>query len=181
MESINLVIVGGAVSLVSALATIIVQHWLDLRKVRSQLREYPSRIIYDKQMQFFERMLSLFDRLNGYITRIDVWLGESGKKAREEVEEAAKDSYHVGVFSQVIDEYYLYLPKSFLEEARNLLTLCRELGQDPTKEGAYNAIRALFSFENKVREQMGVDALSAELLKAFGAGKKERQRVIKEE
>jgi len=33
MESINLVIVGGAVSLVSALATIIVQHWLNLRKV----------------------------------------------------------------------------------------------------------------------------------------------------
>lgn len=181
MESINLVIVGGAVSLVSALATIIVQHWLNMRRVRRQLREYPSRVIYDKQMQFSEKVLTLFDRLNGYITRIDVWLGESGEKAREEVEEAARESHYVGVFSQVIDEYYLYLPKSFLEEARNLLTLCWELGQVPTQEGAYNAIKALFSFENKVRELMGVDALSTELLRAFGAGKKERQRVIKEE
>jgi len=181
MESINLVIVGGAVSMVSALLTIIMQHWLSLRKVRSHLRESPSRIIYDKQMQFFDQVLPLLDELNGYITTIDVWLGEKGEKAKIKVQEAIKNSDCVGKFSKILEDYYIYLPSGLLREARNLLSLCWELMREPKTDITYNSINVLFSLENSIRKLMGIDALSSELLKAFGAGKKERQRLIKEE
>ena len=181
MESISLVIIGSCISLVSALSTIVVKHWLDLLKVRSQLREYPSRIIYDKQIQFIEKIIPLLDRLNGYITEIDVWLGEEGEDARVRIQEAVNNSDSVGSFSDILDDYYIYLPSGLLAEARNLRSLCWELMQKPTTDITYKAINALFGFENSMRKLVGIDSLSADLLKAFGTGKKERQRVIKEE
>ena len=94
---------------------------------------------------------------------------------------AIKNSECVGKFSKILDDYYIYLPSGLLREARNLLSLCWELMREPTTDITYDSIHVLFSFENSIRKLMGIDALSAELLKAFGAGKKERQRVIKEE
>ena len=132
-------------------------------------------------MQFFDQVVPLFDELNGYITTIDVWLGEKGEKARIKVKEAIKNSDCVGKFSKILDDYYIYLPSGLLREARNLLSLCWELMREPTTNITYDSIQVLFSLENNIRKLMGIDALSTELLKAFGAGKKERQRVIKEE
>lgn len=177
MELILPVIVGSAVGGFLTLSGVIIQHCFELRKLTLQLREYPSHIIYDKQMEFIKKVLPLFWKLNGYITRIDVWLGESGQKACAEVEEAANNNACVGEFFQVLDEYYLYLPKSFLEEAHNLLSLCWELGRSPTPDGAYHSIKTLFSFENSVRKLMGVDALSAELLKSFGTGQNQNKQL----
>lgn len=181
MVSILPVIIGSAVGGILTLAGVIIQHCFEIRKLTLQLKEYPSHIIYDKQMQFFNQVVPLFDELNGYITTIDVWLGEKGEKARIKVQEAIKNSDCVGKFSKILDDYYIYLPSGLLREARNLLSLCWELMRKPTTDITYDSIHVLFSFENSIRKLMGIDALSADLLKAFGADKKERQRLLKEE
>jgi hypothetical protein len=48
--------------------------------------------LHDKQIEFLDALSLLFDQINGYITTIDVWLGEKGDKAKAEVEKARQNT-----------------------------------------------------------------------------------------
>jgi len=175
-SSVTLVLVTGLVSIVSVLAGGIVQHWLDMRKIKTQISQHPRRILYDKQTEFFDKVIPVLDELNGYITRIDVWLGETGEDARKEVGKAAENSLCVTRFHELVEQYYLYLPKELLDEANRLWWECFALRELPTVEKTYKSINLLFKLQNTIRRFVGVEELSDELLKAFGRRAEQRSK-----
>lgn len=121
MESpIKLVLIGGVISLVSTLAGILLQYWLEKRKLATQIKEHPTRVVYDKQTEFFDKLAPILLEVNSYISSIDVWLHETGKRARQKVKEVSDGNSSITEFEELLQHYYMYLPKDLLEEANEL-------------------------------------------------------------
>jgi len=169
MESpLKLLLIGSLISLISAIIGIILQYVLNMRRMLHESKLHPSHILYDKQIEFLDALSPLFDELNGYITRIDVWLWEKGEKAKAEVEQAVKNTSCLGNLQQLIQRYYLYLPSELLDRLNRLESECWSLSNRPDLDKTYTCINLLFETQNAVREFLGVDKLSQDLMKAIG-------------
>jgi len=66
----------------------------------------------------------------------------------------------------------MYLPKRVVKAANELFAECTFLSNKPTMEKTERCIDRLFSFQNVIRTCAGVDAISKDLLQAFGAVEK---------
>jgi len=170
------VVIGGLISGVSVLAGVVLKHWLDILKLGTEIKQHPSYVIYDKQIEFFDKLVPIIEDLNGYITTIDVWLGETSKDAKERVQEAMENSLCVTKFGDLIQKYYMYLPEKLLKEANDMHFQCMLLGNSATQDKTFDCINRLFRFQNTIRECVGIDKLSEDLLKAFGSLAKERKQ-----
>ena len=168
-------LIGGLISLVSALAVVILQHKLSMQKMVIERRHHPFRVVYDKQIEFFDSLAPILLDLNSYITAIDVWLGEASKAAKEKVKEAAENNQAVAKFDHLLQEYYMYLPEKLLEEANHLHYKCLFLSSNPNSDNAYECIELLFSFQNSIRGLVGVEKLSEDFLRAFTTKQKDIQ------
>jgi hypothetical protein len=162
-------VIVGITAIVSTAVGMLLTHVLERRKARFNIRSYPLQVLYSKQTEFFDKLIPLLDQLNGYITTIDVWLGERGKRAAEEVRKASGNCSCVDSLATLLEQYYLYLPRELLNEAKDLRWKCFDLRQSPTLQKTEQGIDALFEFQNSVRRFVGVDELSRDLLKAFGS------------
>lgn len=174
-DSVLLALVVGLISLVSTLSGIALQHWLEILKINRQKREHFTHIIYDKQTEFFDKLAEILPKINSYITTIDVWLGERSPEAKERVKEAAEDTTAVSKLFELLDLYYMYLPNRLLDQANKLIDGCMNLSRLPGYEQTQRSIKLLFSFQNTVRECVGIDELSTELLKTFAPPSEERK------
>jgi len=181
-SSVTMLLLGGLISLVSALAAIFLQHRLSMQRMSAERREHPFRVVYDKQTAFFDALAPLFLRLNGYITAIDVWLGESTPEAPSRVREAVANSACVQDLEALIEQYYMYLPENLLREIKEFHGKCFALTQAPDTQLTYEAINALFALQNDIRQFVGIEKLSEDFLCAFGAKEKgEKMGVRKRE
>ena len=162
------IVFGGAISLASTLSVIFVQDALLVRRLIAERRQHPFRVVYDKQIAFFDELAPLLDEVNGYITRVDVWLGEASPNAPREVEKAAEANQSVGKPYDLLQRYYMYLPRDLLEEANGLAGECMLLSGAPTMEKTHSSTERLFAVQNSIRAFVGVDRLSKDFLKAFG-------------
>jgi len=168
---VTLLLLGGLISLVSALSGIILQHILAMKKLVAETRQHPFRLVYNKQTEFFDALAPILLDLNSYITTIDVWLGETSSDAPSRIEEAAKNNQAVTKFDDLLQRYYMYLPERFLEEATHLHSECMFLSIKPNSEDTYKCINLLFSFQNSIRKFVGIEKLSKDFLKAFAIKK----------
>jgi hypothetical protein len=164
-----------AVSIVSVVIGATLEHIFQMRRECVSLRRYPFQMLYGKQIEFFDKAVPLLDKLNGYITEIDVWLCETGEDAKERVLKAVENSLCVTQFYDLVGQYYLYLPKKLLNEASELWWKCLGLGESPTTELTYESINLLFKFQNTIRKFVGVEELSRDLLKAFRSETREKE------
>jgi len=164
---LTLLLLGGLISLVSALSGIMLQHVLAMKKLVAETRQHPFRVVYDKQTQFFDALAPILLALNSYITFIDVWLGETSNDAPAKVELEVTQNQAVAKFDDLLQRYYMYLPEKLLEEANQLRSECMLLSSNPNTDGTYKCINLLFSFQNSIREFVGVEKLSEDFLKAF--------------
>jgi len=55
-EPVKLVLVGGAISLVSTIAGVALQKWFDLLKQKRETRQYPTQVLFNKQPEFYDRL-----------------------------------------------------------------------------------------------------------------------------
>ncbi len=166
VQQVTLVIVGGAISLASAVAGILLKYWLDILQSKSKMREYPAHVLYDKQTAFYDELAKLLPKINSYITEIDVWLGEDD--ARDHVAEAADKNQAITKLDSLLGKYYMYLPKRILSQAKVLFVECLFLRNSQTFERVKKCLDLLFDFENTVRTYIGIDTISRDLMKAFG-------------
>jgi hypothetical protein len=165
------ILIGGLVSLVSALAVISLQHILSMRKLITETRRYPFQVVYNKQTEFFNEVASILPDLNSYITEIDVWLGEQSSNAPMKEKQLAENNQAVIRFYDLIQKYFMYLPERLLEEANHLHSECMILSNKPDMNKTYECINLLFSFMNSIREFVGIEKLSKDFLKAFSQSK----------
>jgi len=163
-----LLVVGGLLTFLSAIGGFALNHWLDMRKAVMQSKQYPARVVYDKQIEFFDLVGPILLRLNDYITTIDAWLGETSEDAKLELQKAQHNSMCLTRLMGLLDRYYVYLPKGLVEEAKELHTECFVLSSSAKMERTQDCITRLVRFQNRIREYVGIDALSDELLRAFG-------------
>lgn len=168
MLSLTALLVGGAISLVSAGIGIILQHFLNIRKLIHESKIHPSRVLYDKQIEFIDALAPLFDQINGYITTIDVWLGEKGDKAKAKVDEAVRNTACITKLELLLQKYNMYLPSELLGKLNTLQWECWSLSSKPTLDTTFRSINLLFEIQNLVREFVGVDKLSQDLMRALG-------------
>ena len=178
-RSVILVIVGGLISLISTIAGIVLQYWFNLHKMRHEIRRYPTEVLFNKQTEFYDKSVRDLQEVNGYITTINVWLGETSPDAKRKALEAAQKTSPIWKFHELIETFSMYLPKKILSAADELFEECSFLPHSPTIEKTEKCIGLLFSFQNTIRECVGVDKISDELLKAFGA--RERERFVRPE
>ncbi|NIS68512.1 MAG: hypothetical protein GTO12_06025 [Proteobacteria bacterium] len=167
-SSVVLVLIGSLISLVSTLAGLYVRHWLDVKKLQIEAKQHPSRVVYDKQTEFFDKVAPTLLEVNSYVSTIDAWLGEETEDAKEKVKEAAANSSCVNKLDELLQHYYMYLPQKVLQEGNDLVSKCLVLADSPSREQIWDSADRLFSLQNTVREFVGIDALSRDLLKAFG-------------
>lgn len=175
-SSVKLVLIGGLISLVSTLAGIFIKYWLDEKKLETQIKVHPIQVLYNKQTEFFDKLAPILLEINGYITIIDVWLRETTGDAKKRVQKAASNNSSVAKFDDLLQQYYMYLPEKLLNDAKELHSQCMSLGNSPSQKLAYDSINKLFSFQNTIREFVGIDKLSCDLLKAFGSQKEKDQK-----
>jgi hypothetical protein len=140
-KEIALILIGSVIALVSSLATIIIQHILDIKKMVAERRHEPFRIVYGKQIEFFDAAVPILGELNSYITTIDVWLGERSKEAPTKVKEAVGNNQAVTQFYYLIEKYFMYLPKKLLEEANHLYSECMILSSQPNMNKTNECIK----------------------------------------
>jgi len=174
-QSIILVLTGGLVSLISTLAGMFLQHILEVRKLRLQAKAHPTTVVYTKQVEFFEKLNPILSEINGFITTLDVWLGESSPEARSRVEKARLNTASIGKLDKLTEDYFVFLPAEVLEHVRGLSFNCMMLSNSPSLDRAEGCIDELFAFQNKLRDFVGTDQLSEDLLKAFSSGRRKKQ------
>ena len=168
MSSLTAIVVGGVISLVSVAIGIVLQHFLSIRRLVHESRIHLSRVLYDKQIEFLDELSPLFDQINGYITTIDVWLGEKGDKAKAQVDKVASNTGCISELDQLLEKYSTYIPSKLLDKLNSLKWQCWSLSSNPNLDVTYQAINLLFEIQNLIREFVGVDKLSQDLMKAIG-------------
>jgi hypothetical protein len=175
-NSVILVLIGGLISLVSTLAGISLQHLFDLHKQKHETRRYPTEVLFNKQTEFYDKAAHIIPRINGYITTVNVWLGETSPDAKRKVKEFAEKTGPIWEFNELMEGYSMYLPERILRAGNELFAECTFLSNAPTVVRTERCMDLLFSFQNAIRECVGVDKISGELLKAFGTHEREKKR-----
>jgi hypothetical protein len=173
-QSIILVLTGGIVSLVSTLAGLLLQHVLERRKLELQAKAHPTVVVYNKQTEFFERLNPILNEINGFITTLNVWLGETSPQAPQRVEEARENTSCLTKLENLTEQYFVYLPSDVLSEINDLSFNCMLLSNSPSIAHTDQCIEHLFAFQNKLRHFVGTDQLSQDLLKAFTSGRSKK-------
>ena len=69
---------------------------------------------------------------------------------------------------QLIQKYYLYLPSELIDKLNSLMSECWLLSSNADLDKTFHAIELLFETQNFVREFVGVDKLTGELMRALG-------------
>jgi hypothetical protein len=167
-NSITLVLIGGLISLVSTLAGIALNHWFDLHKQEHETRRYPTEVLFNKQTEFYDKVVQIIPKINGYITTVDVWLWEKTPDAKRKAKELAEKTTPVWEFHELIEAYSIYLPEKIISAGKELFSECTILSNSPTLERTERSIGLLFSFLNTIRECVGAERISTDLLKALG-------------
>ena len=169
------VIIGGFISL---LTTIVVMYYNHKHEMKKLLRQQPSKILYEKQIQFFDSITPLYHNINNFITTLDVWLREEGDKSKIKFQDASKNTDCLDKLWELRDRYYLYLPETLLGKITKLVFDCYDLSQNPNAKQSYYCTNLLDDFYNSLREYIGIERLSEEFLQAFGPKKRSVLRSI---
>jgi len=170
---LNPVLIGGLISLVSALGGISLEHLFSLLKQKRETRRYPTEVLFSKQTEFYDKAAKILPEVNGYISTVDVWLGETSPGAKQKVSEYAKKSEAIWEFNELMESYFMFLPEKVLQAGNDLFSECMDLATSPTMQRSDRCLKLLFSFQNVIRECVGVDKISNDLLRAFGVKEKE--------
>jgi len=167
-NSIWLLIVGGAISLVSTISGIMLKHWLDARIMATRFKEYPLKILYDKQTEFFDKVAPILGEINGFLSGIDIWIVEKSPDAKKNAQEAAQSNQPLGKLHELMESYFVYLPRNILESGQELFATGIALQDKLSSKSIWECFDLLFRFQNLIRHFAGTDNLSLDLIKSFG-------------
>lgn len=170
----KLVLFGGLISLVSTLATLGLQQWFSLLKQKRETRRYPTEVLFNKQTEFYDKSVPILRKVNEYITTLDVWLREKSSDSKTKVKEAAKKTEGVWEFHELMESFSMYLPEKIIRAGEELFSETFSLSNSLSVAKTERCTELLFSFQNIVRECVGVDKISEDLLRAFGSQEKKK-------
>jgi len=68
----KLVLLGGVISLVASLATAALQNFFELRKQAQETRRYPTQVLFNKQVEFYDKINEFSPKVHINIVTINV-------------------------------------------------------------------------------------------------------------
>ena len=171
-HELMLVFAGGVVSLVTYSVSLLIQHFTEVRKLTQQLRQHPTTIVYDKQKEFVEKFSPIFRMLSKDITSIGFHSIEGSPNPAINVGNLMGKNSSLEKFSNLIDEYYPFLSSHILSKANDLFLECGKLRSASSFDKVDSCLCTLNQFLNALRNSIGVDDISKELLNAFNIKKR---------
>jgi hypothetical protein len=179
-QSINLVLVGGALSLFSGLVGYSFQYLLSALDKKRVVRQYPAQIVFNKQVEYIEKVSPHFQELVNYVRLIkeipDFFVvGETTYfEAYKVVSEQMGENKSPRTLKTLTDEYYFFLPENVIQlvaeiETMHIAFINRPLGKNDIE----GFIKNFIAFQNALRSMMGVETISKELYDAFNNKEKE--------
>lgn len=136
-----------------------------------QLRHQQAQLLYAKQVEFCENAVSALKQLNSYVSSVAAAMTAPDTSAAVPNvlgTQFGDGTGPVDAFYDLVNQYYLYLPRTLLDECLKLWAECVELSLRCSTSQVANTMQQLFAVQNAVREVIGVGPLSAELSKALG-------------
>lgn len=140
--------------MVSTLTVMFLRHRFEMRRLALEAKQYPFRVVYDKQTEFFDALAPTLFEMNCYIGTIDVWAGETSVDAHSRVQEAMKNTSCLMQFDELLRRYHMYLPEKILEEANHLHGQCMLLSNSADTNKTYECFNNLFAFQRKFTPAM---------------------------
>ncbi len=172
-EQILLLVVGSIITLVTTLIILAV-------KRRHETRRYPTEVLFNKQTEYYDRIAQALPAVGAFAESV----GDRAIPLAEwDSAKVANDRNRPVVeLHELTERYSMYLPEKVLRAEWALFFECRRLSVCTAPSRAQSADDAshctdlLYSFQNAVRESVGADKISEDLLKAFGAEKETRRQ-----
>ena len=90
------------------------------------------------------------------------------KEPRWSSKKARQNTGCLTELEQLLQKYYLYLPSELLDKLNSLMSECWLLSSHADLDKTFHAIGLLFETQNFVREFVGIDKLSGDLMRALG-------------
>jgi len=175
-QPVTLALVTGGISLFTAIVVVAVQQLLGLSAQMRETRQYPGQVLFDKQMECYEKLVDLLAGIEVYISSAEASSDEPSWHIQLTGHEGAHLRLH-----ELIRQYGVYLPMRVLIAATRLFVRCCSLAEAPTEENAKLSRADLRSLDDEIRTCMGVDKISQEFLQAFGEAERAASSVPREE
>ena len=160
-EPLKLVLIGGAVSLISTLAGAAFQNWFELIKQTRETRRYPTQILFNKQVEFYDKIAKFIPKVHINILTIHTiifrrFLPDAPplpnaqlspialmklKSARMVSSPLAMELHHL------VQQCVTYLPKQIIDAANTLeMNLARLTSENVTTEDTDRCMDCFFVF-----------------------------------
>ena len=114
--------------------------------------EYRAMVIFDKQVEFFEKLMPVLHEVNCYVTTLDVWCGDKGKDTGQAFKKALKKSDCVKALQELLDQYYIYVPEALSNEISQLHLQSIKLENSSTQEAIAACAELLFGLQDNIRK-----------------------------
>ena len=176
-NSIKLVLVTGLITFASTAGGYFLQYIIDRLKKKDELRRYPAEVLFNKQTEFYDKVVNIFPEIYSYIMTIIQWLSETStsQNAKLKAQEASKETNPIWKFKHLNDAYLIYLPEKILFSGNDLINEFISLSESLTGEKTLHCLDLFFSYQKTIRQCVGVDKISEDLLRAFGTHAREKE------
>lgn len=114
--------------------------------------DYRSIRLFDKQIEFFDKLMPVLHEVNCYITTLDVWSGETGKAAGKQLRKALKKDACLRALQEILEQYYVYIPEDLSSELNQLHLRCMMLANSQADDATVACADLLLGLQNNIRE-----------------------------
>lgn len=116
--------------------------------IKSMIR---AAILFEKQIECFDKFYPIFDELNAYLSTIDALLEMKGVSARKALRKTSRKNPCLKKLDKFLDQNYIYIPAELHSKAFDLWFRSLALENNPKKEQVSCCIELLFSLRDEIR------------------------------
>ena len=114
--------------------------------------DHRAMVLFDKQVEFFDKLMPVLHNVNCYITTLEVWSGETGKTAGKQLKNTLKKDACFKALQELLDQYYIYIPEDVSSKADQLQLHCLMLQNTQLQDATAGCIDLLFGLQNDIRK-----------------------------
>ncbi len=118
------------------------------------IRDFKSIVLFDKQIEFFDKLMPVLHAVNCYVTKLEVWSGEAGKAAGKQLKRALKKKACFKALQELFDQYYVYIPEDLSNQVDQLYFRGLELANNPREQEVKSCLELLFCLRDNIRKHI---------------------------
>lgn len=165
-------ILAAVISLTSVIITIIIQHFLEINKIKHQLKNYPTTIIYNKQLDFFDKISQeMIGILIDVTTRIEINKDKDNYITKNMQALRDKLLLHTDNIHKISIQYFLFIPAKMSSSISGFMNSCYDLMSELTYDKSKVCLAKYNELASEIRKCIGIDEISEDLISSFNVGR----------